>query len=147
MKTKEDKEEKYDILASIPEEIRTKHAKLIKAISECHGNVSAACRMLNISRGALHPLLNTKWIRDYIKYCREQIIDEAEDVLKNLLEDENVDSKLKLEVAKTILQTVGKQRYQDQPQVQITQNVMSDADKTIAIKNIFGITDKNDESK
>ena len=38
------------------------------------------------------------------------------------------------------LKSLGKDTWSQTPQVQITQNVVSDEEKKIEIKNIFGIT-------
>ena len=38
------------------------------------------------------------------------------------------------------LKSLGKDTWSQNPQVQITQNVVSDEEKKIEIKNIFGIT-------
>ena len=61
----------------------------------------------------------------------------AEEAILDCLHSDN--ENIKLKSAEITLKSLGKDTWSQAPQVQIQQNIVSDEEKKIEIKNIFGI--------
>ena len=109
-----------------------------RVIEENYGIVTIICGLLDCTPKQLYKAID-KWnLRDHLKESKNNLVGVAEKAILDCLRSEN--ENIKLKSAEITLKSLGKDTWSQTPQVQITQNVVSDEEKKIEIKNIFGIT-------
>ena len=109
-----------------------------RVIEENYGIVTIICNLLDCTPKQLYKAID-KWnLRDALKDAKNNLVGVAEKAILDCLRSEN--ENIKLKSAEITLKSLGKDTWSQNPQVQITQNVVSDEEKKIEIKNIFGIT-------
>ena len=116
-----------------------KDAEFQKAVWQSMGNMSALAKLLNVDYNSLYKYIHTPKHEDrlqLIKLAKSQLVDIAENYIKNAFNDENIDSRTKVDIAKFILKTLGKDTYSENPAVSQQININSDFTD---IKTIFGI--------
>ena len=109
-----------------------------KVIEENYGIVTIICAILDCTPRQLYKAIDKWGLRDHLKESKHSLVSVAEKAILDCLRSENENVKLKS--AEITLKSLGKETWSQTPQVQITQNVVSDEEKKIEIKNIFGIT-------
>ena len=106
-------------------------------IEENYGILTIICGLLDCTPKQLYKAID-KWnLRDALKDAKNNLVGIAEKAILDCLRSEN--ENIKLKSAEITLKSLGKDTWSQTPQVQITQNVVSDEEKKIEIKNIFGI--------
>ena len=109
-----------------------------KVIEDNYGIITVVCPILDCTPKQLYKAID-KWnLRDALKEAKNNLVGVAEKAILECLRSEN--ENIKLKSAEITLKSLGKDTWNQTPQVQITQNVVSDEEKKIEIKNIFGIT-------
>ena len=108
-----------------------------KVIEENYGIVTIICAILDCTPKQLYKAID-KWnLRDHLKEAKNNLVGVAEKAILDCLRSEN--ENIKLKSAEITLKSLGKDTWSQSPQVQIQQNIVSDEEKKIEIKNIFGI--------
>ena len=108
-----------------------------QVIEENYGILTIICGLLDCTPKQLYKA-SDKWnLRDVLKEAKNNLVGVAEKAILDCLRSEN--ENIKLKSAEITLKSLGKDTWSQTPQVQITQNVVSDEEKKIEIKNIFGI--------
>ena len=127
---------KNAVLPSI--EKRYTREELERVIEENYGILTIICPILDCTPKQLYRAID-KWnLREELKEAKNNLVGVAEKAILDCLRSEN--ENIKLKSAEITLKSLGKDTWSQTPQVQITQNVVSDEEKKIEIKNIFGIT-------
>lgn len=109
-----------------------------RIIEENYGILTIICGLLDCTPKQLYKAID-KWnLRDALKDAKNNLVGVAEKAILDCLRSEN--ENIKLKSAEITLKSLGKETWSQTPQVQITQNLVSDEEKKIEIKNIFGIT-------
>ena len=109
-----------------------------KVIEENYGIVTIICDLLDCTANQFYKAVDKYGLRDELKEAKNNLVSVAEKAILDCLRSEN--ENIKLKSAEITLKSLGKDTWSQTPQVQITQNVVSDEEKKIEIKNIFGIT-------
>ena len=109
-----------------------------KVIEENYGIVTIICDLLDCTASQFYKAVDKFGLRDHLKESKNNLVSVAEKAILDCLRSEN--ENIKLKSAEITLKSLGKDTWSQTPQVQITQNVVSDEEKKIEIKNIFGIT-------
>lgn len=109
-----------------------------KVIEENYGIVTIICDLLDCTAKQFYNAVDKWELRDHLKESKNNLVSVAEKAILDCLRSEN--ENIKLKSAEITLKSLGKDTWSQTPQVQITQNVVSDEEKKIEIKNIFGIT-------
>lgn len=119
-------------------EKRYTREELERVIEENYGILTIICPILDCTPKQLYRAID-KWnLREELKEAKNNLVGVAEKAILDCLRSEN--ENIKLKSAEITLKSLGKDTWSQTPQVQITQNVVSDEEKKIEIKNIFGIT-------
>ena len=108
-----------------------------KVIEDNYGIVTLICGLLDCSAKQFYKAIDKWGLRDHLKDAKNNLVGVAEKAILDCLRSEN--ENIKLKSAEITLKSLGKDTWSQTPQVQITQNVVSDEEKKIEIKNIFGI--------
>lgn len=108
-----------------------------KVIEENYGIVTLICGLLDCTPKQLYKAIDKWGLRDHLKEAKNNLVGVAEKAILDCLRSQN--ENIKLKSAEITLKSLGKDTWSQTPQVQITQNVVSDEEKKIEIKNIFGI--------
>lgn len=115
-------------------------AKFENAVWQSFGNMSALSRLLNVSYPALYAYLhhpNHKDMLDKVNLAKQQLVDDAESYIRTCLNDSNIDARTRVDLAKFILKTQGRQQgWSESPQIAQQINVQSE---NVDLKTIFGI--------
>lgn len=106
-------------------------------IEENYGILTIICDLLDCTARQFYKAVDKWGLRDHLKESKNNLVGVAEKAILDCLRSENENVKLKS--AEITLKSLGKDTWSQSPQVQITQNVVSDEEKKIEIKNIFGI--------
>lgn len=109
-----------------------------KVIEENYGIVTIICSLLDCTPKQFYKAVDKWGLRDHLKEAKNNLVGVAEKAILDCLRSDN--ENIKLKSAEITLKSLGKETWSQNPQVQITQNVVSDEEKKIEIKNIFGIT-------
>lgn len=109
-----------------------------KVIEENYGILTIICGLLDCTPKQFYKAVDKWGLRDHLKESKNNLVSVAEKAILDCLRSEN--ENIKLKSAEITLKSLGKDTWSQNPQVQITQNVVSDEEKKIEIKNIFGIT-------
>ena len=106
-------------------------------IEEHYGILTIICALLDCTPKQFYKAID-KWnLREELKDAKNNLVGVAEKAILDCLRSEN--ENIKLKSAEITLKSLGKDTWSQTPQVQITQNLVSDEEKKIEIKNIFGI--------
>ena len=108
-----------------------------KVIEDNYGIVTLICNLLDCTAKQFYNAVDKFGLRDHLKESKNNLVSVAEKAILDCLRSEN--ENIKLKSAEITLKSLGKETWSQTPQVQITQNVVSDEEKKIEIKNIFGI--------
>ena len=109
-----------------------------KVIEENYGILTIICPILDCTPKQFYKAID-KWnLREELKEAKNNLVGVAEKAILDCLRSEN--ENIKLKSAEITLKSLGKETWSQTPQVQIQQNIVSDEEKKIEIKNIFGIT-------
>lgn len=106
-------------------------------IDENYGILTLVCGILDCTPKQFYNAVDKWGLRDHLKEAKSQLVGVAEEAILDCLHSDN--ENIKLKSAEITLKSLGKDTWSQAPQVQITQNVVSDEEKKIEIKNIFGI--------
>ena len=109
-----------------------------KVIEDNYGIVTIICDLLDCTAKQLYKAVDKYGLRDELKEAKNNLVSVAEKAILDCLRSEN--ENIKLKSAEITLKSLGKDTWSQNPQVQIQQNIVSDEEKKIEIKNIFGIT-------
>ena len=109
-----------------------------RIIEENYGIVTIICDLLDCTAKQFYNAVDKWGLRDHLKEAKNNLVGVAEKAILDCLRSQN--ENIKLKSAEITLKSLGKDTWSQNPQVQITQNVVSDEEKKIEIKNIFGIT-------
>ena len=109
-----------------------------KVIEDNYGIVTIICDLLDCTAKQFYNAVDKFGLRDHLKESKNNLVSVAEKAILDCLRSQN--ENIKLKSAEITLKSLGKDTWSQNPQVQITQNVVSDEEKKIEIKNIFGIT-------
>ena len=119
-------------------EKRYEKEEVEKVIEENYGILTIICGLLDCTPKQFYKAID-KWnLREDLKEAKNNLVGVAEKAILDCLRSQN--ENIKLKSAEITLKSLGKDTWSQNPQVQITQNVVSDEEKKIEIKNIFGIT-------
>ena len=114
-------------------------SKISLAIIQSFGNRSALARLLNANYNAVRALLNEEKYAELFKQAKEQLVDKASACIASVLDDQEIDSRTRIDVAKFILKTQGKaDGWSESPQIAQQINVQSNE---VSIEEIFGMQD------
>lgn len=108
-----------------------------RIIDENYGILTLVCGLLDCTPKQFYIAVDKWGLRDHLKEAKSQLVGVAEEAILDCLHSDN--ENIKLKSAEITLKSLGKDTWSQAPQVQITQNVVSDEEKKIEIKNIFGI--------
>lgn len=108
-----------------------------RIIDENYGILTLVCGLLDCTPKQFYNAVDKWGLRDHLKEAKSQLVGVAEEAILDCLHSDN--ENIKLKSAEITLKSLGKDTWSQAPQVQITQNVVSDEEKKIEIKNIFGI--------
>ena len=108
-----------------------------KVIEDNYGIVTLICNLLDCTAKQFYNAVDKFGLRDHLKDAKQSLVGVAEKAILDCLRSQN--ETIKLKSAEITLKSLGKETWSQTPQVQITQNVVSDEEKKIEIKNIFGI--------
>ena len=108
-----------------------------RIIDENYGILTLVCGLLDCTPKQFYIAVDKWGLRDHLKEAKNQLVGVAEEAILDCLHSDN--ENIKLKSAEITLKSLGKDTWSQAPQVQITQNVVSDEEKKIEIKNIFGI--------
>lgn len=108
-----------------------------KVIENNYGIVTIICDLLDCTAKQFYNAVDKWELRDSLKDAKNNLVSVAEKAILDCLRSQN--ENIKLKSAEITLKSLGKDTWSQTPQVQITQNVVSDEEKKIEIKNIFGI--------
>ena len=117
---------------------RYKKDEIKDAIVRNYGVVTNICKVLDCTYRQLYLCLDKYGLRPDLDEAKKELVSMAESQLISCLNSEN--ENIKMKAVELTLKSLGKDTWGQTPQVQITQNVVSDEEKKIEIKNIFGIT-------
>ena len=112
--------------------------KVEKVIEENYGIITIICSILDCTPKQLYKAIDKWGLRDHLKEAKQSLVSVAEKAILDCLRSDN--ENIKLKSAEITLKSLGKDTWSQTPQVQIQQNIVSDEEKKIEIKNIFGIT-------
>ena len=128
----------YNKKAVLPSlEKRYTKEEVEKVIEENYGILTIICDLLDCTAKQFYNAVDKWGLRDHLKEAKNNLVSVAEKAILDCLRSEN--ENIKLKSAEITLKSLGKETWSQTPQVQITQNVVSDEEKKIEIKNIFGI--------
>ena len=116
---------------------RFKKEEVERIIDENYGILTLVCGLLDCTPKQFYNAVDKWGLRDHLKEAKNQLVGVAEEAILDCLHSDN--ENIKLKSAEITLKSLGKDTWSQAPQVQITQNVVSDEEKKIEIKNIFGI--------
>ena len=116
---------------------RFKKEEVERIIDENYGILTLVCGLLDCTPKQFYIAVDKWGLRDHLKEAKSQLVGVAEEAILDCLHSDN--ENIKLKSAEITLKSLGKDTWSQAPQVQITQNVVSDEEKKIEIKNIFGI--------
>ena len=108
-----------------------------RIINENYGILTLVCGLLDCTPKQFYNAVDKWGLRDYLKEAKNQLVGVAEQAILDCLHSDN--ENIKLKSAEITLKSLGKDTWSQAPQVQIQQNIVSDEEKKIEIKNIFGI--------
>ena len=108
-----------------------------KVIEDNYGIVTIICNLLDCTAKQFYKAVDKYGLRDELKEAKNNLVSVAEKAILDCLRSEN--ENIKLKSAEITLKSLGKDTWSQNPQVQIQQNIVSDEEKKIEIKNIFGI--------
>ena len=108
-----------------------------RIIDENYGILTLVCGLLDCTPKQFYNAVDKWGLTDHLKEAKSQLVGVAEEAILDCLHSDN--ENIKLKSAEITLKSLGKDTWSQAPQVQITQNVVSDEEKKIEIKNIFGI--------
>ena len=108
-----------------------------KVIEDNYGIVTLICNLLDCTAKQFYKAVDKYGLRDELKEAKNNLVSVAEKAILDCLRSEN--ENIKLKSAEITLKSLGKDTWSQAPQVQIQQNIVSDEEKKIEIKNIFGI--------
>ena len=106
-------------------------------IDENYGILTLVCGLLDCTPKQFYNAVDKLGLRDHLKEAKNQLVGVAEQAILDCLHSDN--ENIKLKSAEITLKSLGKDTWSQAPQVQIQQNIVSDEEKKIEIKNIFGI--------
>ena len=114
---------------------------LEKELFNCKGIVTLLCNKLDCSYKQLYNALDHYGLRESLKQAKDMMLGKAEEVLVKSLDSNN--EEIALKAAKAVLKSrfAAEQGWGSGPQVNIAQQIVSDSDKALQIRNIFGIQD------
>ena len=108
-----------------------------RIIDENYGILTLVCGLLDCTPKQFYIAVDKWGLRDHLKEAKNQLVGVAEEAILDCLHSDN--ENIKLKSAEITLKSLGKDTWSQAPQVQIQQNIVSDEEKKIEIKNIFGI--------
>ena len=108
-----------------------------RIIDENYGILTLVCGLLDCTPKQFYIAVDKWGLRDHLKEAKSQLVGVAEEAILDCLHSDN--ENIKLKSAEITLKSLGKDTWSQAPQVQIQQNIVSDEEKKIEIKNIFGI--------
>lgn len=117
-------------------------SKFELAAFQSFGNIAAIARLLEVNYSTL-----ISYLRDpkhsgrlaVVHQAKQQLVDDAEAYVRTCLANDDVDDRIKVDLAKFILKTQGKEAgWSESPQIANSINISSE---NIDLKTIFGITD------
>ena len=117
---------------------RYKKEEVEKIIEDNYGIVTLICGLLDCTAKQFYKAVDKWGLRDELKEAKQSLVGIAEKAILDCLRSDN--ENIKLKSAEITLKSLGKDTWSQTPQVQIQQNIVSDEEKKIEIKNIFGIT-------
>ena len=128
----------YQINAVLPSlEKRYTKEEVERIIEENYGILTIMCAILDCTPRQFYNAIDKWGLRDHLRDAKNNLVSVTEKAILDCLRSEN--ENIKLKSAEITLKSLGKDTWSQTPQVQITQNVVSDEEKKIEIKNIFGI--------
>ena len=116
---------------------RFKKEEVEHIIDENYGILTLVCGILDCTPKQFYIAVDKWGLRDHLKEAKNQLVGVAEEAILDCLHSDN--ENIKLKSAEITLKSLGKDTWSQAPQVQIQQNIVSDEEKKIEIKNIFGI--------
>ena len=116
---------------------RFKKEEVERIIDENYGILTLVCGLLDCTPRQFYIAVDKWGLRDHLKEAKSQLVGVAEQAILDCLHSDN--ENIKLKSAEITLKSLGKDTWSQAPQVQIQQNIVSDEEKKIEIKNIFGI--------
>ena len=108
-----------------------------RIIDENYGILTLVCGLLDCTPKQFYIAVDKWGLRDHLKEAKSNLVGVAEKAILDCLHSDN--ENIKLKSAEITLKSLGKDTWSQAPQVQIQQNIVSDEEKKIEIKNIFGI--------
>ena len=116
---------------------RFKKEEVERIIDENYGILTLVCGLLDCTPKQFYNAVDKWGLSDPLKEAKNQLVGVAEEAILDCLHSDN--ENIKLKSAEITLKSLGKDTWSQAPQVKIQQNIVSDEEKKIEIKNIFGI--------
>ena len=101
-----------------------------------YGIVTLLCAKLDCTAKQFYKAIDYWKLRDFLKDCKKGLVGLAEKAILDCLMSDN--ENIRLRAAETTLKSLGKDEWNESPQVQIAQQI-NVTDKETVIKDIFGI--------
>ena len=122
------------VLDPIPK--RYTKEQFIAEIEANYGIVTLLCAKLDCTAKQFYKAIDHWKLRDFLKDCKKGLVGLAEKAILDCLM--SADESIRLRAAVTTLKSLGKDEWNESPQVQIAQQI-NVTDKETVIKDIFGI--------
>ena len=122
------------VLDPIPK--RYTKEQFIAEIEANYGIVTLLCAKLDCTAKQFYKAIDHWKLRDFLKDCKKSLVGLAEKAILDCLM--SADESIRLRAAVTTLKSLGKDEWNESPQVQIAQQI-NVTDKETVIKDIFGI--------
>lgn len=106
-------------------------------IEKNYGIVTIICNELDCTAKQFYNYVKKNDLDNLLTNSKQQLVSLAENAILDCLKSEN--ENIKLKAAEHTLETLGKREWSKDPKVIVNQNVISENDKAVEIKNIFGI--------
>ena len=116
---------------------RYRKEEVEKVIEENYGIITLICSILDCTAKQFYKAVDKYGLREELKEAKNNLVSVAEKAIFDCLRSQN--ENIKLKSAEITLKSLGKDTWSQAPQVQIQQNIVTDEEKKIEIKNIFGI--------
>lgn len=118
---------------------RYKKEEIENIIVKNYGIITIICSTLDCTPKQFYNYIEDNNLEKLLMESKNQLVGLAEEAILDCLRSEN--ENIKLKAAQTTLESLGKKQWSKNPNVLINQNVVSDTEKAIEIKNIFGINE------
>lgn len=118
---------------------RYKKEEIEDNIEKNYGIITIICNELDCTAKQFYNYVKENKLENLLLSAKQQLVGIAEKAILDCLNSEN--ENIKLKAAQTTLESLGKKEWSKNPNVIVNQNVISDSDKAVEIKNIFGIQD------